>query len=165
MGPRFLKHGLAAVLEPWLEQVGTALARPSGRREALARRAAVRRAAAVPTAVIGGVAGFGTGLAMLPLFLWAVGGAGAPILSLALLLGNPSRAWFSHHELDWRVVAAYLAGALPLAILGSVVYVGPARLARPPEEGAMLASVRLRRWLERGPMGMGPVHFPATAPS
>lgn len=82
-------------------------------------------AAALPTAILGGVVGFGTGLTMLPLVVWAVGvRASVPVLSIALLLGNCSRAWFSRHELDGRVIGAYLAGALPLAVLGSVIYAG-----------------------------------------
>jgi uncharacterized protein len=123
---------------------------------------AVLLVAALPTAVIGGVVGFGTGLSMLPLVVWAVGvRASVPVLSIALLLGNVSRAWFSRRELDWRVIAAYLAGALPLAVLGSVVYVS-ARLDWLSRlmGVVMLCSVPLRRWLERGPMRMRLAHFP-----
>ena len=118
--------------------------------------------AALPTAVIGGVVGFGTGLTMLPLVVWAVGvRASVPVLSIALLFGNVSRAWFSRHELDWRVIAAYLAGALPLAVLGSVIYVS-ARLDWLSRlmGVVMLCSVPLRRWLERGPLRMRLAHFP-----
>ena len=82
-------------------------------------------AAALPTAIVGGIVGFGTGLAMLPLVVWTIGvRASVPVLSIGLLVGNVSRAWFSRHELDWRVIGAYLAGAVPLSALGSVVYVG-----------------------------------------
>ena len=50
-------------------------------------------AAALPTAIVGGVVGFGTGLTMLPLLVWAVGvRASVPVLTLALLIGNCSRA-------------------------------------------------------------------------
>src|SRR5437867_9361583 len=118
--------------------------------------------AALPTAVVGGVVGFGTGLAMLPLVVWTVGmRASVPVLSIALLVGNLSRAWFSRHELDWRVAGAYLAGGVPLAALGSVVYAGArlewlARLMGL----VMLLAVPLRRWLERGPLRMRLRHFP-----
>jgi len=119
-------------------------------------------AAALPTAVVGGVVGFGTGLTMLPLVVWAVGvRASVPVLTIALLFGNTSRAWFSRRELDWRVVAAYLAGALPLAVLGSAIYASAridwlSRLMG----FVMLGSVPLRRWLERGPLRMRLAHFP-----
>src|SRR5262245_50467011 len=119
-------------------------------------------AAALPTAIVGGVVGFGTGLTMLPLVVWAVGvRASVPVLTIALLFGNTSRAWFSRRELDWRVVAAYLAGALPLAALGSVVYASAridwlSRLMG----FVMLGSVPLRPWLERGPLRLRLAHFP-----
>lgn len=119
-------------------------------------------AAALPTAVVGGVVGFGTGLAMLPLVVWAVGvRAAVPVLSIALLVGNVSRAWWSRHELDWRVIGAYLAGALPTAVLGSVLYVGARVEWLSRLMGlVLLASVPVRRWLERGPRRMRLHHFP-----
>ncbi|MBI4010731.1 MAG: sulfite exporter TauE/SafE family protein [Candidatus Rokubacteria bacterium] len=118
--------------------------------------------AALPTAVIGGVVGFGTGLTMLPLVVWAVGvRASVPVLSIALLFGNLSRAWFSRLELDWPVIGAYLAGALPLALLGSVVYVGTRVEWLSRLMGlVLLLAVPLRRWLERGSLRMRLVHFP-----
>jgi uncharacterized membrane protein YfcA len=118
--------------------------------------------AALPTAVVGGVVGFGTGLTMLPLVVWAVGvRAGVPVLSIALLFGNVSRAWFSRGELDWRVVGAYLAGALPLAVFGSVLYAGTRVEWLSRLMGfVLLLAVPLRRWLERGPLRMWLAHFP-----
>lgn len=118
--------------------------------------------AALPTAVVGGVVGFGTGLTMLPLVVWAVGvRASVPVLSIALLLGNVSRAWFSRRELDWRVIGAYLAGAVPFAVLGAVVYAGARVEWLSRLMGVfMLFSVPLRRWLERGPVRMQLLHFP-----
>ena len=119
-------------------------------------------AAALPTAVVGGVVGFGTGLAMLPLVVWTIGvRASVPVLSIALLVGNVSRAWFSRDELDWRVIGAYLVGAVPLAVLGSLVYVGArvewlSRLIGL----VLLLAVPLRRWLARGPRRMRLRHFP-----
>lgn len=119
--------------------------------------------AALPTAVLGGVVGFGTGVTMLPLVVWVVGvRPSVPVLSLALLLGNVARAWFSRDELDWRVIAAYLAGALPPTVLGSVLY-AHARvewLSRLMGVFLLLA-VPMRRWLERGPVRMRLRHFPA----
>jgi len=118
--------------------------------------------AALPTAVVGGIVGFGTGLTMLPLVVWAVGvRASVPVLSIALLCGNASRAWFSRDEVDWRVVGAYLAGAVPLAILGSVVYAGAQVEWLSRLMGVvLLVSVPVRRFLERGPLRMRLAHFP-----
>jgi hypothetical protein len=118
--------------------------------------------AALPAAVVGGVVGFGTGLTMLPLVVWVVGvRAAVPVLSIALLCGNISRAWFSRREIDWRVVGAYLAGAVPLAIAGSVLYAGARIEWLSRLMGVvLLCAVPLRRFLERGPLRMRLAHFP-----
>ena len=118
--------------------------------------------AALPAAVLGGIVGFGTGLTMLPLVVWVVGvRASVPVLSIALLCGNISRAWFSRHEIDWRVVGAYLAGALPLAIFGSVLYAGARVEWLSRLMGVvLLCAVPLRRFLERGPLRIRLAHFP-----
>lgn len=119
-------------------------------------------AAAFPAAVVGGALGFGTGLVMLPVVVWAVGvRASVPVLTIGLIVGNLSRAWWSRDELDWRVIGAYLAGAAPFAVIGSVLYT-----ATPPEWLSrlmglvLLAALPLRRWLERGPRRMQLRHFP-----
>jgi uncharacterized protein len=119
-------------------------------------------AAAFPAAVAGGALGFGTGLVMLPIVVWVVGvRASVPVLTIALIVGNLSRAWWSRDELDWRVIGAYLVGAAPLAVLGSVLYT-----ATPPEWLSrlmglvLLSALPLRRWLERGPRRMRLRHFP-----
>jgi uncharacterized membrane protein YfcA len=99
---------------------------------------------------------------MLPLVVWTVGlRASVPVLTVALLIGNCSRAWWSRHELDWRVIGAYLVGALPMAVWGSVIYAGTRLDWLSRLMGVvMLASVPLRRWLERGPVRMRLIHFP-----
>ncbi len=119
-------------------------------------------AAAFPAAVVGGALGFGTGLVMLPIVVWAVGvRASVPVLTIGLIVGNLSRAWWSRDELDWRVIGAYLAGAAPLAVIGAVLYT-----ATPPEwlgrlmGLVLLSALPLRRWLEHGPRRMRLRHFP-----
>jgi uncharacterized membrane protein YfcA len=118
--------------------------------------------AALPAAVVGGIVGFGTGLTMLPLVVWVVGvRASVPVLSIALLCGNISRAWFSRREIDWRVAGAYVAGAVPLAVLGSVVYAGARIEWLSRLMGVvLLCAVPLRRFLERGPLRIRLAHFP-----
>jgi uncharacterized membrane protein YfcA len=112
--------------------------------------------------VAGGALGFGTGLVMLPLVVWVVGvRASVPVLTIALIVGNLSRAWWSRDELDWRVIGAYLLGAVPLAAIGSVLYT-----AAPPEWLSrlmglvLLLAIPLHRWLGRGPRRMRLQHFP-----
>jgi uncharacterized membrane protein YfcA len=118
--------------------------------------------AALPTAILGGALGFGTGLVMLPLAVWTMGvRASVPVLSVALIIGNLSRAWWSRDELDWRVIGAYLVGAVPLALAGAALYAGarPEWLSRAMGL-MMLAALPLRRGLERGPRRMRLHHFP-----
>jgi uncharacterized membrane protein YfcA len=119
-------------------------------------------AASLPAAVAGGALGFGTGLVLLPVVVWVVGvRQSVPVLTVALIVGNVSRAWWSRDELDWRVIGAYLLGAVPLAAIGSVMYT-----AAPPEwlarlmGAVLLLALPLRRWLERGPRRMRLRHFP-----
>jgi uncharacterized membrane protein YfcA len=119
-------------------------------------------AASLPAAVVGGALGFGTGLVLLPVVVWVVGvRQSVPVLTVALIVGNVSRAWWSRDELDWRVIGAYLLGAVPLAVIGSVMYT-----VAPPEWLArlmgvvLLLALPLRRWLERGPRRMRLRHFP-----
>jgi uncharacterized membrane protein YfcA len=119
-------------------------------------------AAALPAAVAGGALGFGTGLVMLPLVVWVVGvRPSVPVLTIALIVGNLSRGWWSRDELDWRVIGAYLLGAVPCAAIGAVLYT-----TAPPEWLSrlmglvLLSALPLRRWLERGPLRMRLRHFP-----
>lgn len=74
--------------------------------------------------VLSGVAGFGGAMIFLP-FLIATYGvrASVPILTVAVLLGNASRVYFNRRELDLKLAAWFSSGSLPLALLGSLVYV------------------------------------------
>ncbi|MEK7372165.1 MAG: sulfite exporter TauE/SafE family protein [candidate division NC10 bacterium] len=117
---------------------------------------------AIVASTIGGVAGFGAGVIMLPLIAWTIGiKATVPVLTVAMLLGNGARVWFSRGEVDGRVVAAFLVGAVPSGIGGAVLY---ARI-----EGAwisrilgtfMLVAVPLRRWLAGHGVRVRLGHFP-----
>jgi uncharacterized membrane protein YfcA len=118
--------------------------------------------AALPTAVVGGALGFGTGIVMLPIVVGVVGvRASVPVLTVALIVGNVSRAWWSRGELNWRVIGAYLVGALPLAAVGSVLYTAaPSEWLSRLMGLVLLLALPLHRWLERGPRRMRLRHFP-----
>jgi uncharacterized protein len=118
--------------------------------------------AALPAAVVGGALGFGTGLVMLPLVVWVVGvRQSVPVLTIALIVGNVSRAWWSRDELDWRVIGAYLSGAVPFAAAGAVLYTAtPSEWLARLMGVVLLLGLPLRRWLERGPRRMRLRHFP-----
>ena len=122
-------------------------------------------AAALVGSIVGGVAGFGGGLILLPVVAWVVGiRAAAPILTVTMLFGNLSRIWWSRHEVDVRVVKRYLAGAVPATFIGVMLYAGTPStwlgriiglfmIAAIPLRRAMLASrieVRLRHFAVLG---------------
>lgn len=75
-------------------------------------------------ATISGVAGFGGSLIILPVFSFLIGVKKAiPILTIAWMMGNLSRAAFGYKEIRWKPVIYFCIGALPAAILGSRMFV------------------------------------------
>ena len=79
--------------------------------------------AAIVGSTIGGVAGFGTGVIMIPAIAWVVGvKSTVPVLTVCMLLGNSARVSFSRDEIEWRVVSAFLLGAVPMTIVGATLY-------------------------------------------
>lgn len=74
-------------------------------------------------AAISGAAGFGGALLLLPLLVVYVGAEQAvPLLTVAQLIGNLSRAGFGFSKIQWRPVGLFLIGAIPLAILGALSF-------------------------------------------
>lgn len=75
-------------------------------------------------ATVSGAAGFGGALLLLPVLAFAVGGKSAvPILTVAQLLGNLSRAGFGWREIRWRPALIFSTGAVPASVLGSQLFV------------------------------------------
>jgi uncharacterized membrane protein YfcA len=75
-------------------------------------------------ATISGVAGFGGSLLILPVFSHIIGIKKAiPILTIAWMMGNVSRALFGVREIAWRPVLYFSAGAVPAAVVGSRLFV------------------------------------------
>lgn len=118
--------------------------------------------AALIGSTVGGVAGFGAGLVLLPTLVWAVGTkATIPTLTVAMALGNLSRLWWSHREIHWSVVGAFLSGATPAVALGAITYAGSrAEALSRIIGGFLLASVPLRRWLLTQDVRIRLAHFP-----
>ena len=74
-------------------------------------------------AAISGAAGFGGALLLLPLLVAYLGAEQAvPLLTVAQLIGNLSRAGFGFSKIQWKPVALFLIGAIPLAILGALSF-------------------------------------------
>jgi uncharacterized membrane protein YfcA len=103
--------------------------------------------------VIGGVSGYGSG-ALMPLVLVPVVGPEpvVPILSIAALFNNTSRAAAFFRMVDWRRAAVVLPSALPATVAGAWIYSRLSGRGAAVVIGAMLiASVPLRRnWAKRG---------------
>ena len=71
-----------------------------------------------------GAAGFGGTLLLLPLLVHAVGAKAAiPILTLAQLAGNLSRAALGWRTIRWRPVLLFCVGAVPAAVLGARLFI------------------------------------------
>lgn len=69
------------------------------------------------------VSGFGGAAVLLPILVASFGMREAiPILTIAQLIGNGSRVWFNRRELDWRVVAWFALGGIPLALIGGMLF-------------------------------------------
>ncbi|WP_165235776.1 sulfite exporter TauE/SafE family protein [Aquisphaera insulae] len=75
-------------------------------------------------ATVSGAAGFGGALLLLPVLAHVVGGkAAVPILTVAQLLGNLSRAGFGWRDIRWRPALLFSLGAVPASLLGSWLFV------------------------------------------
>jgi len=74
-------------------------------------------------ATLAAVAGFGGAAVLLPVLVWTFGVREAiPILTVAQLIGNGSRVWFNRHELNWRVVAWFALGGVPMGLIGGLLF-------------------------------------------
>jgi len=74
-------------------------------------------------ATLAAVTGFGGAAVLLPVLVWSFGMREAiPILTVAQLIGNGSRVFFNRRELDWRVVAWFSLGGVPLALVGGMLF-------------------------------------------
>lgn len=106
---------------------------------------------AVAASILGGLAGYGTGL-VLPIFLAPVVGVAniVPVMAVGMAINNASRIAAFRHEIEWRHVgrilllgfAACMAGAYGYTLLdgpGVALVIGT----------FLIVSVPLRRWFMR----------------
>lgn len=96
---------------------------------------------------VSGVAGFGGALLLLPVLTLTVGARSAvPILTVAQLLGNVSRAGFGWRDIHWRPALIFAAGAVPASVIGSRMFVDLTDSLLPRLIGVfLLAVIALRR--------------------
>jgi uncharacterized protein len=79
---------------------------------------------AILAAAISGAAGFGGALLLLPLLTHTVGATLAvPLLTVAQLIGNVSRALLGWRQIRWSPVVLFCLGAVPCSALGSLSFV------------------------------------------
>lgn len=123
---------------------------------------AVLLVAALIGSIVGGVAGFGGGLILLPVVAWVLGvRAVAPVLTVAMLFGNVARIWWSRHEVDRRVVVRYLLGAVPTTFIGVMLYAGTPSTWLARIIGLfMIAAIPLRRAMLASRVEVRLRHFP-----
>ena len=78
---------------------------------------------ALAAGTLAAVAGFGGAVVLLPVLIWAFGVRDAvPILTVAQLVGNGSRVWFNRRELVLRLAGWFALGAVPLSVLGGIIF-------------------------------------------
>jgi len=100
---------------------------------------------------LGGVIGFGSSIMLMPVLVIMYGPREAvPIMAVAALLANASRALVWWREVDWRAFAAYSATGVPAAALGaSTLLTIPQRWIEITMGLFFLAVIPARRWLAR----------------
>ncbi len=106
---------------------------------------------------IGGVVGFGSSIMLMPALVYAVGPKDAvPVMAIAGLMANLSRTAVWWRDVDWRVVGAYSATAVPMTALGAWTMVALDPGAVQLSLGVFfLAMIPIRRWLLRSGLTIG----------
>lgn len=80
-------------------------------------------AAALAASTVSAVAGFGGAAIFLPVITAVCGAQRAvPMVAVAQLVGNASRAWLNRREADWRVVGWFAVGAVPASVAGALLF-------------------------------------------
>lgn len=103
------------------------------------------------SSVVGGLAGTGVGLLMMPMLVPVVGiRAVVPVISVAMLLGSNSRLWVFRHDVQWRISRNVMLGSVPGVILGASIYgFLPAKVLYGLLGGFLVLSVPGRRLFAR----------------
>jgi len=105
----------------------------------------------VVAGILSAVTGFGGAAILLPVVVAVLGPREAVVtLTVAQLIGNLSRVWFNRHELDLQVIGWFATGAIPLTIIGALIFAtAPLSVLTPILGGALIALVITRRVLKR----------------
>jgi uncharacterized membrane protein YfcA len=108
------------------------------------------------------VAGFGGAAVLLPVLVLVFGVREAiPILTVAQLIGNLSRAWFNQRELDLPVVGWFALGGVPAALIGGFLFASAPLAFLTRLLGIFLIAVVVYRHVSEGRTGRLPLRaFP-----
>jgi uncharacterized protein len=119
-------------------------------------------AGALGGSIIGGVAGFGAGITLLPILVLVLGARAAiPVLTVTMLFGNLGRIWWSRRHVNPRVAGSFLAGAVPATALGAILFAGTTGEWLGRAVGVfLLAALPLRRLLDASGLVVRLRHFP-----
>ncbi len=121
-------------------------------------RLAILGIVAFVAAMLAAVTGFGGAAVLLPMLVFVFGVREAiPILTVAQLIGNASRVWFNRHELEWKIVAWFALGAIPMAILGGMLFARAPLTALTRILGAFLILIVVWRHVRHGSAWKPPV--------
>lgn len=112
---------------------------------------------AVAAAILGGLAGYGTGL-VLPIFLAPIVGVAniVPVMAVGMAINNASRIAAFRHVIEWAHVKRILVLGLPACLAGAYGYTlleGPAVALLIGT--FLIVSVPLRRWFLRAHGAIG----------
>jgi uncharacterized protein len=114
--------------------------------------------AALAGFTIAGVAGFGGGPVILPVLIWVLGPRDAiPILSMAQFVASGVRFLMYRPAVDWPVIRWYSLGAIPVALLSSLLFVitPPTVFIRVLGAGMLLlVAYRYTPWSQRRKMSL-----------
>jgi uncharacterized protein len=114
--------------------------------------------AALVASTVAAVAGFGGAAVLLPVLVAVFGiRLAIPILTVAQLVGNGSRVWFNRREVDLRVLGWFTLGAVPLALIGGLLFATAPLSALVRLLGAFLLGTVAWRHLRPGPPRRPPV--------
>lgn len=104
-------------------------------------------AAALLASTMAAVTGTGGGILLLPVMVWMFGVRDAvPMYAVAQLIGNVSRVWLNLKEIRFRIFGWFSLGAVPLAVLGAVMFsVAPPEVLTRLLGGFLIAIVIARR--------------------
>jgi uncharacterized protein len=116
--------------------------------------------AAFALAVVSAVAGFGGGVLALPLFTALFGlRVAVPVLTVTQLAGNTGRAWVNRHDLRWPLVGRFALGAIPMALVGGLLFTRAPLAPLQRLLGVLLLVVVVRRRRHRHPRPPRPATF------